>query len=183
MIPGGIVDNNVEIFANGTTLMAMYNGNVVYFRSLPIPILKKFMIHMFANAEAMQCLNNIGYTSINSMLERYCWCRFGGFDGNPDMITDNGEITSEYWDCGKRNNCPYEFKLCNKVWFGSIYLTRKEVEVVKLIASGYVDKVIADKACISLNTLLTHKKNIYTKLSLHTQTEITAFAFRHHLIS
>ena len=102
------------------------------------------------------------------MTYKYSWCMYGGYDHRPDLDTSTKNFTSEYWDCGNRGNCPFEFTLCDRVKIivngVAVFLTKKEVNVVILIASGCTDIQSADKAGIELNTLLTHKKNIYSKL-------------------
>lgn len=42
-------------------------------------------------------------------------------------------------------------------------LTKREQEIVKLIVEGYSTENIADKLCISSNTVKTHRKNILAK--------------------
>lgn len=183
MIPAGILDSNVELFANGKQLMAIHNGEIMPFRKMPMPILRIFIDDMLSNTEAIICLNKMGLNSITKMLEQYCWCRFGGFDGVPDLLKDKVNLTCEYWDCGKRGDCPYQFILCDKVTICDAQLTKKQVEIVKLIATGKPDKIICDEANVTYYTLTTHKKNIYAKLGTHSQAEITALAYKHNLIS
>ena len=55
-------------------------------------------------------------------------------------------------------------------------LTNREIEVLKLITSGKMNKEIADELCISLNTVLTHRKNITTKLGIKTVSGLTFYA-------
>jgi len=183
MIPAGVLDDNVELFANGNQLMAIHNGIIMPFRNLPFPILRLFVDDMLSNTDAVVCLNRMGLNSMSRMLEKYCWCRFGAFDGNPDLLKNKVNFTYEYWDCGCRGDCPHQFILCNRVTIGDITLTKKQVEIVKLIATGQPDKIICDEANITYNTLITHKRNIYAKLELHSQAEITAFAYKNNLIS
>jgi LuxR family transcriptional regulator, maltose regulon positive regulatory protein len=45
-------------------------------------------------------------------------------------------------------------------------LTPREIDILKFMAAGYKDREIARKAFISLNTVKTHAKNIYKKLSV-----------------
>lgn len=183
MIPAGLLDTNVELFANNDHLLATYNGAVVPFGKLPVSIISKFRAEMFKNPEAIDCLKKLGYTNTAEMLERFCWCRFGAFDATPDLVNDSVDFNHEYWDCGFRHDCPFEFTLCNRVKCGDSHLTKKEVLVVKLIASGIPDKQICEKANITYLTVITHKKNIYKKLDVHSQAEITAFAYKNNLIS
>jgi LuxR family maltose regulon positive regulatory protein len=45
-------------------------------------------------------------------------------------------------------------------------LTERELEVLALIAAGLINKEIAEQLVISLNTVLYHNKNIYSKLGV-----------------
>jgi LuxR family maltose regulon positive regulatory protein len=45
-------------------------------------------------------------------------------------------------------------------------LTERELEILQLIAAGLKNQEIADKLFISLNTVLYHNKNIYSKLGV-----------------
>ncbi len=45
-------------------------------------------------------------------------------------------------------------------------LTQREIEILKFMAKGYQYKEIADKACISFETVKTHVKHIYEKLGV-----------------
>lgn len=62
-------------------------------------------------------------------------------------------------------------------------LTDREIEVVKLIAEGFLNKEIADKLNISIRTVDTHKTNILRKLKLKSSVEIAKYAIRHDLIN
>ena len=58
-------------------------------------------------------------------------------------------------------------------------LTKREVEVMKLIVKGYINKEIADKLCIGLSTVITHRKNIMEKLGLKSVSALTIYAVTH----
>jgi len=49
-------------------------------------------------------------------------------------------------------------------------LSTREVEIVGLIAHGLSNKEIADKLCISPWTVITHVKNIFSKMQVHNRT-------------
>lgn len=55
-------------------------------------------------------------------------------------------------------------------------LTRREREILKLIAEGYKNKEVGDHLCISLKTVEKHRANLMKKLDLHNAAELTAFA-------
>ncbi|WP_029904528.1 helix-turn-helix transcriptional regulator [Prevotella sp. 10(H)] len=47
-------------------------------------------------------------------------------------------------------------------------LSQRELDVLRLIALGFLNKEVADKLNISLNTVLSHRKNITAKLGIKT---------------
>ena len=51
-------------------------------------------------------------------------------------------------------------------------LTDKEKEIVMGLVDGLSYKMIADNACISLETVRSHIKNIYKKLHVHSKAEV-----------
>lgn len=62
-------------------------------------------------------------------------------------------------------------------------LTKREKEILVLIAGGLTDKEIAEKVFLSPLTIITHRKNILSKLGLKNKVELTRFAIEHNLIS
>ena len=55
-------------------------------------------------------------------------------------------------------------------------LTMREIEVLSLVARGFINKEIADKLNISLTTVITHRKNITDKLGIKTVSGLTIYA-------
>jgi len=62
-------------------------------------------------------------------------------------------------------------------------LSTREREVLKLIVAGMINKEIADKLFISLNTVLSHRKNITAKLGIKTVPGLTFYAIANGLIT
>ncbi len=60
-------------------------------------------------------------------------------------------------------------------------LTARELEVVRLVASGATNRDIADRLFLSERTVARHLSNIFTKLGVHSRTAVSAFAFAHGL--
>ncbi|WP_420318641.1 response regulator transcription factor [Ekhidna sp.] len=50
-------------------------------------------------------------------------------------------------------------------------LSKREIEVLDLMAQGYSNQEIADKLFVSLNTAKTHISNIYSKLNVKRRTQ------------
>lgn len=55
-------------------------------------------------------------------------------------------------------------------------LSEREIEVLKLLALGFSNKEIADKLYISINTAITHRKNITQKTGIKTISGLTIYA-------
>lgn len=62
-------------------------------------------------------------------------------------------------------------------------LTRREVEIIALLAEGLGSTEIAEKISISPRTVDTHRNNIIQKLELRNTAELISFAFKNKLIS
>jgi DNA-binding CsgD family transcriptional regulator len=60
-------------------------------------------------------------------------------------------------------------------------LTGREVEVLRLIATGHSNRAIAQALFISPNTVLRHVSNIFTKTGVANRAEAAAYATRHGL--
>jgi NarL family two-component system response regulator LiaR len=60
-------------------------------------------------------------------------------------------------------------------------LSRRELEVLRLIAQGKSNQEIADALFISVPTTKVHVRAILTKLSLDSRTAAAAFAIRNNL--
>lgn len=58
-------------------------------------------------------------------------------------------------------------------------LSDREIEVMSLIAQGYINKKIADKLSIGLSTVITHRKNIMDKLGMKSVSALTIYAVMH----
>ena len=58
----------------------------------------------------------------------------------------------------------------------SVRMTRREREVIKLIADGHTNREIAQKLCLSTYTIKSHVHNILEKLALHTRVQIASHA-------
>jgi DNA-binding NarL/FixJ family response regulator len=61
-------------------------------------------------------------------------------------------------------------------------LTPRELEVLRLVASGKTNKGIAAELFLSEKTVDRHVSNILTKLDVASRTAAAAFAFEHQLL-
>lgn len=61
-------------------------------------------------------------------------------------------------------------------------LSEREKEIIICIAHGMANKEIADKLCLSIHTVATHRRNLSAKLSIHSAAGLTIYAILHHLV-
>ena len=61
-------------------------------------------------------------------------------------------------------------------------LTPREVEVLRLIATGASNQQIADRLVISDRTVARHVSNMFTKLGVSPRAAATAYAYEHDLV-
>ncbi|OFX74693.1 MAG: hypothetical protein A2X12_03545 [Bacteroidetes bacterium GWE2_29_8] len=62
-------------------------------------------------------------------------------------------------------------------------LSDRETDVLKLLAMGMANKEIADKLSISINTVITHRKNISQKTGIKSLSGLTIYAVIQKIIS
>ncbi|PYG86871.1 LuxR family two component transcriptional regulator [Ruminiclostridium sufflavum DSM 19573] len=60
-------------------------------------------------------------------------------------------------------------------------LTNREIEVLKLIADGMINKEIAKTLYISEKTVKNHISNIFKKLDVNDRTQAAIYAFKHNI--
>jgi DNA-binding CsgD family transcriptional regulator len=61
-------------------------------------------------------------------------------------------------------------------------LTAREVQVLRLVATGKTNRAIANELFISEKTVARHVSNIFTKLGLSSRSAATAYAYEHELV-
>lgn len=62
-------------------------------------------------------------------------------------------------------------------------LSSREQEVLRRVAMGMSNKEIADKMFISVNTVMTHRRNIARKTGIHAAAGLTIYAIVHGIVS
>jgi DNA-binding NarL/FixJ family response regulator len=61
-------------------------------------------------------------------------------------------------------------------------LTRRELEILRLIAAGESTKVMAERLHVSPSTVRNHVQNIMGKLGVHSRLQAVAYATTHRLL-
>jgi DNA-binding NarL/FixJ family response regulator len=64
----------------------------------------------------------------------------------------------------------------------SLALTAREVEVLRLVATGATNRAIASKLVLSEKTVARHLSNVFTKIDVPSRSAATAFAYERGLV-
>jgi DNA-binding CsgD family transcriptional regulator len=77
-------------------------------------------------------------------------------------------------------------KISSPVLNGAIpldeYLTKREIEIIRLLSEDYDSIEVAGLLCISRKTVDTHRKNIMKKIKAKSVVGVVRFAFKNGLI-
>lgn len=181
-LPAGLTDKGVEFFVKHQLIYCIHDGKVLKYEEIPQFILDIVDADMVKQPDAMKALTDWDLTSLQEMRKQYIFCRFGGFDADPD-ISENGSVDhTEYFDCGRRGRCKHEGKLCSAIKVRNGYLTKQEIIVMKCIARGRTYEQCADELFISTNTVSSHIQNIKEKTGFESLAEISGFAHNKNFI-
>ena len=61
-------------------------------------------------------------------------------------------------------------------------LSAREREIIVCVVKGLTNKQIADQLCISTHTVITHRRNIASKLQIHSAAGLTIYAIVNKLV-
>ncbi len=61
-------------------------------------------------------------------------------------------------------------------------MTARELEVLRLVATGRTNRAIADDLKLSEKTVARHISNIFNKIDVPSRAAATAYAFEHRLV-
>lgn len=181
-LPPGLIDGSVEFFIHDRDVKCLYNSQVYKFADLPSHIIELVEAEMLAHPKAMKALADWDITDQNEQIRQFIACRFGGFDYQADISADGKIQPAEYIDCGRRGSCAYEGKLCTSLQLANGIVTRREIEVLKMIGQSYLDKEICDQLHISQDTLRNHKDSISQKAGVERKTALGILAHKLNLI-
>lgn len=107
------------------------------------------------------------------IVSRFIRCNWGRYDSVMD-VDQFGNFNFEEVECPLRGECSAEGIIC-KPKFNS-RLSDREIEVMQQYYHGLDEPRIADKMCISVETVKTHKRNVLRRTSTNSLTEFILYA-------
>ena len=108
-------------------------------------------------------------------------CRALGDDDGGRLELEAARAT--YADLGAAPDCArVEALLRPRIVAPTYGLTRRELEVLRLVAAGGSNKGIADELSLSVKTIERHVSNILAKLDVPSRAAATAWAYEHEIV-
>ena len=86
------------------------------------------------------------------------------------------------WVHGGRKKVPAEIAIEMAEYYADDALTEREIEVLRQVASGNGNKIIADNLHISEDTVKAHLRSIFSKLDAHDRTHAMTIALKRGII-
>jgi len=105
------------------------------------------------------------------MVRRFIKCNMSIGDDTIDF--DGNKFNFEDVVCPLRGECKWDGVICKPKF--NTTLSDRELEIAKMIADDFSDIEIADKAFISIYTVINHKKNIYKKLGFNNRAQLVKY--------
>ncbi len=100
------------------------------------------------------------------------WLMMGIVDVSPNQ-EENDQVKSQLLNFRTGNFIPFE-----AVQKAEIELTKRELEILKLVKEGLLSKEISDRLYISVHTVNTHRQKFLEKLGANNSFEALSFASR-----
>ena len=127
-------------------------------------------------------LNKVMDSGVTSFLLKDC-------DKTEILEAINSTIKGEKFICGKIVSlltAASEIKTNNSfiksLGCDGMAVTEREIEIIRAIAEGLSNKLIADKLSLSTHTVNTHRKNIMNKLGVNNTAGVVMFAVKNQLL-
>lgn len=117
-------------------------------------------------------------SGINSFL-----LKSSSFEEIVECLLKDAHICSKVLDVIKSKEVVVSSEFTYKATCESLNISEREIEIIKLIAEGCINKEIADRLFLSNHTINTHRKNIMQKLGINNTSGIVLFAVKEGIVS
>ena len=135
--------------------------------------LKNIIIKYYAPTEQAELLNNVLFDIFTCETDLRIHCQV-----EDDIFVPAVEILEEKVGV-QQNDAPAEEEEKRP----EDTLSEREREIVHCVVCGLSNKQIAEQLFISLNTVLTHRKNIARKLNIHSVAGLTIYAIVNKIVN
>lgn len=108
------------------------------------------------------------------IVRRFVKCNFSNLDTTKEDIERNSIMNFEHVACPLRGECACEGVVCHPKY--KTRLSKREIEVGRLWYNGLTKEKIAEQLFVSVDTVTSHIRHIYSKLGVHSVGEYITFA-------
>ncbi|MDR1981355.1 MAG: LuxR C-terminal-related transcriptional regulator [Tannerellaceae bacterium] len=181
-LPAGISGAGIEVFRdNESRVFFLQDGKKLPYLMMRTEDREYFQAELAADQAAMAVLSDaFGLDPGDEMEEMFAGCRFGNLDYRADLI--GGKLTRDAPRCNRITSCVGFNIVCRIPMPPGGALTRREYEIVSLIAQGKQTKEISDSLHITDATTRTHIQRIHAKLGVNNNVEVAAWAHEKRII-
>ncbi len=153
----------MEINLGGTDLLHDFNGLQQYLAQTKVLIISSYF--------SPDLVRRAKYMGFNGYLDKSLSPK--ELKQSVDAVLQSkGFVTSSVITEAKRPHSSSTDESLNR-------LSRQERKIMQCLLLGLINSQIADQLYISVNTVQTHRKNLYKKLKVHSIQELTALSYRH----
>ena len=135
--------------------------------------LKNIIIKYYTPTDSVDLLNNVLFDIFNCETDLHQHCEVEDELFVPAVQLLEAKVTVEGGKSEKETTSAAQQEM----------LSEREREIVGCIVRGMTNKEIADNLFISVNTVLTHRKNISRKLNIHSVSGLTIYAIVNKLVN
>lgn len=173
-------DKKIELFADRTIKKVFFiqNGKTKPFSKLNNEA-KSNLLELLLNDDV--AMRHLAHLPLSVALEVFVMHCFGAADNQTDIYEDNSIGNIETSACTA--DCHCKTWKSKKIMVNGSYVTPREMQLLRLLASDYPDKQIAMMLDISQSTVDTHKANLMRKLHVNSKAGIITTAIKLNLLN
>lgn len=177
----GLLCKNAEIISDDQGKnYSVVGGRVLPFKDTPAEIIAA--IDNTMDAGDHRELDKMGIYDVMARRDQWATCNLSRSDNEPDFIHGQQTVNREFVECSKRGSCVHEKKLC-RTQAQLSGLTSTQLTVLTYTGEGLLNKEIAVKMRISIETVASHHKNIRIRTGAARKADLVRYAQKLNLIS
>jgi DNA-binding NarL/FixJ family response regulator len=115
-----------------------------------------------------------GFLTKDLTLDELRYAFAHGQPGKPYISADSGALQPEKYH--RRAQAPLD------PFAERLNLSKRELEIIRFVVAGLTTEAIAETLYLSPHTVHTHRRNILTKLGLHSTAELVKWAYENRLV-
>lgn len=180
-IPAGIMtdDSTTEMFGCLETrkVFGVSEGKTIPFTDICSGMRAQIFEMMLNDDIAMADLKHLPQ---DEALEQFTFCNYGALDKDADFCKE-GELKSpDNFMCS--NNCRCIFWKSKKITIHGQTLSPRKIQIIRMLASDFPDKQIADMLDMAQSTLDTHKSQLFAIFKVNSKTGLIMVAAENKII-